>query len=82
MANVIILCGGFGGVGAAERLPDQEEIEHAMQYITKANLTLTPALNKMWIEPWGRAGNITLYRIHPDMSRGRKAIPPTSSKDM
>jgi len=28
--------------GKAERLADQEEIEHAMQYITKANPALTP----------------------------------------
>ncbi len=33
--------------GKAERLTDQQEIEHAMQFITKANPTLTPALNKM-----------------------------------
>jgi nitroimidazol reductase NimA-like FMN-containing flavoprotein (pyridoxamine 5'-phosphate oxidase superfamily) len=62
--------------GKAERLTAQEEIEHAMQYITKANPTLTPALNKMWIDTWGRASNIALYRIHPDMLSGRKTLVP------
>lgn len=60
--------------GKAELLTDQEEMENAMQYITKANPTLTPALNKMWVDPWGRASNITLYRIRPDMISGRKTL--------
>jgi nitroimidazol reductase NimA-like FMN-containing flavoprotein (pyridoxamine 5'-phosphate oxidase superfamily) len=58
--------------GTAARLSDQAEIEHAMQYITKANPTLTPALNKMWIDSRGRASDITLYRIRPDIISGRK----------
>jgi len=60
--------------GKAERLTDQEEMEHAMQYITKANPTLTPALNKMWIDSWGRASTVTLYRIRPDVISGRKTL--------
>ena len=60
--------------GKAERLTDQEEMERAMQYITKANPTLTPALNKMWIDSWGRASAVTLYRIRPDMMSGRKTL--------
>jgi nitroimidazol reductase NimA-like FMN-containing flavoprotein (pyridoxamine 5'-phosphate oxidase superfamily) len=68
--------------GKAERLTDQEEIEHAMQFITKANPTLTPALNKMWIDPWGRASNITLYRIHPDTISGRKTLPPGETRGL
>ncbi len=58
--------------GKAERLTDKEEMEHAMQYITKANPTLAPALNKMRIDPRGRASTVTLYRIRPDMISGRK----------
>ena len=60
--------------GKAERLTDKEEIEHAMQYITKTNPTLTPALNKMWIDSWGRASTVTLYRIRPDVISGRKTL--------
>ena len=67
-------------IGKAERLTDKEEIKHAMQYITKANPTLTPALNKMWIDSWGRANNITLYRIHPAIISGRKTLPPGETR--
>ena len=66
--------------GKAERLTDQEEIEHAMQFITRANPTLTPALNKMWIDPLGRASNVTLYRIRPDMISGRKTLLPGETR--
>lgn len=65
--------------GKAERLTDQGEIEHAMQYITKNNPTLTPALNKMWIDPWGRASNVTIYRIHPEIISGRKTRPSSET---
>lgn len=66
--------------GKAERLTDKEEIEHAMQYIAKANPTLTPALSKMWIDPWGRASAVVLYRIHPDMVSGRKTLAPGETR--
>ena len=66
--------------GKAERLTDQQEIEHAMQFITRENPTLTPALNKMWIDSWGRASNVTLYRIHPDIISGRQTLPPGETR--
>ncbi len=66
--------------GKAERLTAQAEIEHAMQFITKNNPTLTPALNKLGIDPQGRAGHITLYRIHPDTISGRKTLPPGETR--
>lgn len=72
--------------GKAEHLTDPEEMERAMQHITKANPTLSPALNKMWVDSWGRATNITLYRIRPDMISGRKTTgarntqPPPNDK--
>jgi nitroimidazol reductase NimA-like FMN-containing flavoprotein (pyridoxamine 5'-phosphate oxidase superfamily) len=66
--------------GKAERLTDQEEIERAMQYITEANPTLTPAINKMWIDVWGRANTVTLYRIHPTLISGRGTLPPGETR--
>jgi len=66
--------------GKAARLTDKEEMESAMQYITTANPSLTPALNKMWNDPGGRASNITLYRIHPDIISGRKTLPPGETR--
>lgn len=61
--------------GKAERLTGKEESERAMQFITQTNPTLTPALNKMWIDSWGRASHVTLYRIRPDIISGRKTLP-------
>ncbi|MBA3714497.1 MAG: pyridoxamine 5'-phosphate oxidase family protein [Pyrinomonadaceae bacterium] len=66
--------------GKAARLTDKEEMESAMQYITTANPSLTPALNKLWNDPGGRASNITLYRIHPDIISGRKTLPPGETR--
>lgn len=66
--------------GKAERLTDQEEMEHAMQFITQTNPTLTPALNKMWVDPWGRASKVTLYRIHPEIISGRQTLPPGETR--
>lgn len=66
--------------GEAERLTKLEETEHAMGVITKHNPTLTPALNKMWIDPLGRANDIAIYRIVPHMMSGRKTLPPGETR--
>jgi nitroimidazol reductase NimA-like FMN-containing flavoprotein (pyridoxamine 5'-phosphate oxidase superfamily) len=60
--------------GRAERLTKAEDKEHAMQIITRRNPTLTPAINKMWVDSWGRANVIAIYRIHPSAISGRKTI--------
>ena len=58
-------------VGAARRLDRADEIEHAMQSITRRNPELTPALNQP-----GAAGatgrSVELYRIAPTAMDGRK----------
>lgn len=61
--------------GKAERLTTQEDIEHATGHITKRNPTLAPALNKMWIDPWGRASSVVLFRVTPQIVSGRKTVP-------
>ncbi|HEX8130847.1 MAG TPA: pyridoxamine 5'-phosphate oxidase family protein [Pyrinomonadaceae bacterium] len=61
--------------GKAELLTQKEDTEQAMQYITESNPKLTPAINKMWIDPWGRASKVAIYRIHPDIISGRKTLP-------
>lgn len=58
--------------GRAERLTRPEDTEHAMQYVTRRNPTLTPAISELWIDSWGRANVVAIYRIHPDMVSGRK----------
>jgi uncharacterized protein len=60
--------------GKAERLTRQEEIEHAMQLITLHNPTLTPAINATRIDAWGRANNVLIYRVHPEIIDGRKTV--------
>jgi uncharacterized protein len=60
--------------GRAERITKQEEKEHAMQHITENNPTLTPALNQTQLDVWGRANEIALYRIRPEIIDGRKTV--------
>lgn len=60
--------------GRAERLNRPEETEHAMQLITKRNPTLTPAISELWIDSWGRANVVAIYRIRPHMMSGRKTV--------
>ncbi|MBA2705037.1 MAG: pyridoxamine 5'-phosphate oxidase family protein [Blastocatellia bacterium] len=61
--------------GKAELLTKQEDTERAMQYITETNPTLTPAINQTWIDAWGRATKVAIYRIHPSIISGRKTLP-------
>lgn len=61
-------------VGLAERLRSAEETERAMQFITERNPTLTPAINKMWVDVWGRASITAIYRIRPRTLSGRKTV--------
>lgn len=66
--------------GKAERLTSQEDIEHATGHITRRNPTLSPALNKMWIDPWGRASSVVIFRITPHMVSGRKTVPEDETR--
>jgi nitroimidazol reductase NimA-like FMN-containing flavoprotein (pyridoxamine 5'-phosphate oxidase superfamily) len=60
--------------GKAEQVTQHEEVERAMQLITLSNPTLTPAINATRIDVWGRANNVRIYRIHPDIIDGRKTV--------
>ena len=57
--------------GRAERLTEQQDIDHAMQLIKERNPTLSPAINRTWIDSWGRAEVIVIYRVVPDEMSGR-----------
>lgn len=61
--------------GRAERLTRAEDLERAMQLITRSNPTLTPAINRTQIDAWGRASNVVLYRIRPESTDGRRTVP-------
>jgi uncharacterized protein len=60
--------------GRAELLSAATDKEHIIQLITKRNPTLTPAISRMWVDAWGRASVIALYRIHPEIISGRQTV--------
>lgn len=60
--------------GRAERLTKSEEVEHAMQLITASNPTLTPAISRTQVDAWGRAEEIAIYRVRPEIVDGRKTV--------
>ena len=45
--------------------------DRAMQLVKKNNPTLSPAINRTWIDSWGRAQVMAIYRIHPREMGGR-----------
>lgn len=57
--------------GQAERLTEQQDIDRAMQFIKERNPTLSPAINRTWIDAQGRAEAIAIYRIYPSEMSGR-----------
>jgi hypothetical protein len=60
--------------GPAERLARADDVEHAMQQITRSNPTLTPAINHTQIDSSGRANKIAVYRVRPTAMDGRRAV--------
>ncbi len=57
--------------GRAERITEQQDIDRAMQFIKERNPALSPAINRTWIDSWGRAEAIAIYRIYPGEMSGR-----------
>ena len=57
--------------GRAEHLTEQREIDEVMQFVKTQNPTLSPAINRTWIDSWGRGEIIVIYRIHPSEMTGR-----------
>ena len=61
-------------IGQAEQLSNAEELERAMKLITERNPSLTPAVSATQLDTWGRAVDIALYRIKPELIDGRKTV--------
>ncbi len=59
-------------IGKAEQLTNAEETQRAMKLITERNPSLTPAISATQLDSLGRAVDIALYRIIPDLIDGRK----------
>jgi uncharacterized protein len=57
--------------GQAEHLKAQPDVDRAMTLIKARNPTLSPALNRTWIDSQGRSEAIAIYRIHAIEMSGR-----------
>ena len=61
-------------IGRAAEITNTEERQRAMNFITERNPTLTPAISATQLDTWGRAVDIVLYRIMPELIDGRKTV--------
>ena len=57
--------------GQAKRLTEKVDIERVRKLIKEINPTLSPALNRTWIDSWGRAEVVAIYRVYPSEMSGR-----------
>ncbi len=57
--------------GQAKRLTEQPEIAQIWKLIKEQNPTLSPALNRTWIDSWGRAEVVAIYRVYSSEMSGR-----------
>ena len=58
-------------MGRAEHITEQGEIDRVMEFVKTHNPALSPVINRTWIDAWGRAEEMALYRIHPSEMAGR-----------
>ena len=68
--------------GRAERLTDRTEIERVTKLIKKQNPTLTPAINRTWVDAWGRADVVVIYRISHYQMSGRMTNGVNSQQEL
>jgi len=61
-------------IGKAEQITKSEETQRAMKLITERNPFLTPAISATQVDTWGRAVDIAIYRITPELIDGRQTV--------
>src|SRR5258708_7051337 len=61
-------------IGRAERIVTQEDRQRAMQIIVERNPSLTPAISETELDALGRALEIALYRVSPEIIDGRQTV--------
>lgn len=61
-------------LGRATELTVAAEVQNAMKLITERNPSLTPAINATQVDSLGRAVDIAIYRITPDIIDGRQTV--------
>ena len=59
-------------IGLATELTRADEMQPAMKLITERNPALTPAISATQVDSLGRAVDIALYRITPEIIDGRQ----------
>ncbi|HXI23869.1 MAG TPA: pyridoxamine 5'-phosphate oxidase family protein [Pyrinomonadaceae bacterium] len=61
-------------IGHATEITNRDETQRAMKLITERNPSLTPAISATQLDSMGRAVDIALYRITPELIDGRKTV--------
>jgi nitroimidazol reductase NimA-like FMN-containing flavoprotein (pyridoxamine 5'-phosphate oxidase superfamily) len=61
-------------VGKASEITKHDEMQRAMKFITERNPSLTPAISATQVDAMGRAVDIALYCITPELIDGRKTV--------
>ena len=61
-------------IGQANELTSAEESQRAMKLLTERNPLLTPAISATQLDSLGRAVDIALYRITPEIIDGRQTV--------
>jgi len=61
-------------IGQAVELTSAEETQRAVKLITERNPSLTPAISATQLDSMGRAVDIALYRITPEIIDGRQTV--------
>jgi nitroimidazol reductase NimA-like FMN-containing flavoprotein (pyridoxamine 5'-phosphate oxidase superfamily) len=59
-------------IGRAGEITNNEEMQRAMKFITERNPSLTPAISATQLDSLGRAVDIAVYRITPEIIDGRQ----------
>ena len=61
-------------LGRANELTNKDEMQHAMKLITERNPSLTPAISATEVDSIGRAVDVAIYRITPEIIDGRQTV--------
>ena len=61
-------------VGRANELTKKDELQRAMKVITERNPSLTPAISATQVDSIGRAVDVAIYRITPEVIDGRQTV--------
>lgn len=73
----------LSSTGEDNASPSSKSIYRAMQLVKKDNPTLSPAINRTWIDSWGSAEVMPIYRIHPrEMGARRRESAVGESRDI